>query len=58
MRRNRLWFMMLIIGIVLATTICYITMRRHTGEEYAGGKIVQEEDQNESGETVVSIRWE
>lgn len=41
MRRNRMWIAVMVLGIMLATTICYLTMRNNVGKQYADGKLVQ-----------------
>lgn len=41
MRRNRMWIAFMILGIMLATTICYLTMRNNVGKQYADGKLVE-----------------
>lgn len=41
MRKNRLWIAFMILGIMFATTICYLTMRNNVGKQFADGKLVQ-----------------
>lgn len=41
MNRDKVWIALMIFGIMLITTVCYLTLRNNTGKQYADGEIVQ-----------------
>lgn len=57
MRRNRLWIAAMVLGIMLVTTVCYLTMRNNVGKQYADGKLVQEDDPDFQELTMLQIKW-
>ena len=44
MNRDKVWIALMIFGIMLITTVCYLTLRNSTGKQYADGEIVQVND--------------
>ncbi|MCI5640637.1 MAG: hypothetical protein MR316_06630 [Lachnospiraceae bacterium] len=44
MQKKGLWFVFAVIGVMAATTICYLSMRDQIGKQYADGKLVQLEN--------------
>ncbi|MCH5267155.1 MAG: hypothetical protein J1E62_02320 [Lachnospiraceae bacterium] len=57
MRRNRMWIAVMVIGIMLATTVCYLTMKSNVGKQYADGKLVQVTEPDFQELTMLQIKW-
>lgn len=45
MRRGKAWVLILIVGILTLTTVCYVTMVKNAKTTYANGKFVEREDE-------------
>ena len=43
MKGNRVWLFAIIIGIMIITTVCYITSVRNARTEFANGRVVFKE---------------
>lgn len=44
MRRNKVWLIAIIFGIMVLTTVCYITSTKNAGMSYANGRVVEREN--------------
>ena len=43
MRKKKMWFYVLLIGIMTLSTVCYIEIMRNARTNYANGKFVEQE---------------
>lgn len=43
MRKKKMWFYVLLIGIMTLSTVCYIAIMRNARTTYANGKFVEQE---------------
>lgn len=41
MRRNRVWLVAIIFGVMLITTVCYITSVKNARTTYVNGRVVE-----------------
>ncbi len=41
MRKNKVWLVAIIFGIMLVTTVCYITSVKNAKTSYANGRVVE-----------------
>lgn len=57
MNRNKIWIALMIFGIMLITTVCYLTLRGNTGKQYADGEIVQIGDWENQDMHLIHIEW-
>lgn len=44
MKRKKLWFLVLILGLMTLSTVIYVTMLRNAKTSYANGRLVWQED--------------
>lgn len=57
MNRNKVWIALMIFGIMLITTVCYLTLRGNAGKQYADGEIVQIGDLENQDMHLIHIEW-
>lgn len=57
MQRNKFWIALMVFGIMLITTVCYLTLRGNGAKQYADGKIVQVSDPEYQEITVMRFEW-
>lgn len=57
MNRDKVWIALMIFGIMLITTVCYLTLRNNTGKQYADGEIVQVNDMEDQDIRLIHIEW-
>lgn len=58
MKKNRLWIIALVACVMIATTICYLTMRKSADAEYANGRIVDNGTDPDYGGVVYMMEWQ
>lgn len=57
MQRNKFWIALMVFGIMLITTVCYLTLRGNSTKQYADGKMVQVDDPDYKEITVMRFEW-
>ncbi len=57
MRHNKVWIALMVFGIMLITTVCYLTLRSNANKQYADGEIVQITDPAEPSFTWIKMEW-
>lgn len=57
MRRNKVWIALVVFGIMLITTVCYLTLHGNTNKQYADGEIVQISNPAEPDFSWISMEW-
>lgn len=43
MKRKKMWFFVLVVGVMTLSTICYIAIMHNARTTYANGKFVEQE---------------
>lgn len=57
MHRNKVWIALIVFGIMLITTVCYLTLRGTSHKQYADGEIVQIVNPAEPDFTWIRMEW-
>lgn len=57
MKKNKVWLIAIIFGLMIITTVCYLTSVRNTRVEYANGRIVERTWEEEPDTSMVAFSW-
>ena len=57
MKKNKVWLIAIVFGLMIITTVCYLTTVRNTRVEYANGRIVEKIWEEESDVGMVAFNW-
>ncbi len=57
MQRNKVWLVLMVFGIMLITTVCYLTLRENSHKQYANGEIVQIINPSDPDYAWVKMKW-
>ncbi len=49
MKKNRVWLIVIIAGVMLITTVCYIASVKNARTQYANGRIVERMESEDEG---------
>lgn len=57
MKKNKVWLIAIAFGLMVITTVCYLTSVRNTRTEYANGRIVERSWYEEPDTSMVAFSW-
>ena len=57
MRKNKVWLIAIVFGLMIITTVCYLTAVRNTRTEYANGRVVERYHEEEPDAGIVAFNW-
>ncbi len=57
MKKNKVWLIAIVFGLMIITTVCYLTSVRNTRVEYANGRIVERSWDEEPDASMVAFSW-
>lgn len=57
MKKNKVWLIAIVFGLMIITTVCYLKAVRNTRIEYANGRIVEKIWEEEPDAGMVAFNW-
>lgn len=57
MKKNKVWLIAIVFGLMIITTVCYLTAVRNTRTEYANGRVVERYHEEEPDAGIVAFNW-
>lgn len=57
MNKNKVWLIAIVFGLMIITTVCYLTSVRNTRVEYVNGRIVERAWNDEPDASMIAFSW-
>jgi len=57
MKKNKVWLIAIVFGLMVITTVCYLASVRNTRTEYANGRVVERTFEEEPDVSMAAFKF-